>query len=692
MINPELEHSSGSEAPRLPDLEGEHYLSCLSKLHQMLKPRTYLEVGTCDGSSLQQARCASIAVDPWFQLRGRVPAESMPVLCLFQMPSDQFFKSYDARSILGAPIDFAFLDGMHLFEYLLRDFMNTERVCHENSVVVLHDCVPLDIHMARRDWGNTQWSALSAHPNWWTGDVWKILLVLRAYRPELEVEIYDAPPTGLVVIRGLDPASTVLSDNYGQIIAEYQDRADEVELYSNIVPALQIRATGALVGPQSPLWGNRLIPTLLTQHPPRDFFREDSPLRQDLLELAASQDVVEPLRQALAKARDHEGVALLYQEAARLGWTLEPNADLAFCKPAVTSSVCRSSRHPDPRLDACGANGDPLAYDYGFHTDQETDPWWQVDLLEEYLVEEVAIVNRLHQPERFRTFRIETSCDGSLWTTRFTQSQPREVSSNLEWPLRVVFPDPSPARYVRIVLLGSGPLHLRRVQVFGWGSLVEGKRLIGRLLGKHPLRDFFRHGSELREALLAQAAAEDIVEPLRLALAAERDHRGVALLHQEAAVHGWSIRSHEDLAFCKPAVSSSVCGWSRFADPERDACGANGEPGHTFHTDQEVNPWWKVDLLEEYLIEEVAIVNRNIEPQRFSRFRIDTSSDGSTWTTRHQQTEPCTVSSDLERPWRLRLEQPLPARHVRIVLLGMGPLHLRKVQVFGSRQGNEAGA
>jgi hypothetical protein len=186
--------------------------------------------------------------------------------------------------------------------------------------------------------------------------------------------------------------------------------------------------------------------------------------------------------------------------------------------------------------------------------------------------------------------------------------------------------------------------------------------------------------------LLAQAVSEDIVEPLRRALAAERDHVGVALLHEEATLHAWTIQQSDDLAFCKPAVSSSVCRWSRFPDPERDACGANGEPRHTFHTDKEVNPWWKVDLLQEYLIEEVAIVNRNIEPQRFSTFRIETSSDGSLWTAKYQQTEPCDVSSDLERPWRVWLADPSPARYVRIVLLGMGPLHLQRVQIFGRQQ------
>ena len=342
--------------------------------------------------------------------------------------------------------------------------------------------------------------------------------------------------------------------------------------------------------------------------------------------------------------------------------------------------MCPWSRYPDPERDACGANGEPPA---PFHTDREPNPWWRVDLLNEYPIEEVAIVNRGDEAERFRTFCIETSIDGNEWTTRFTQAEPRDVSSDLDWPLRVCFAEPFPARYVRIVLKGCGPLHLHRVQVFGAGSTPLGKRLIGRLLGQHPPRDFFREGSALRTGLLSQAPLEDIVEPLRRALAAERDHAGVALLYAEAAQHGWKVKRSEDLAFCKPAVTSSVCSWSRHPEPERDACGANGEPLASFHTDKERNPWWRVDLLEECWVEQVAIVNRSSESQRFRTFRIESSSDGRSWTARFIQSEPREVSSNIWSPWRLWFAEPFLARHVRIVLLGIEPLHLLRVQVFG---------
>jgi hypothetical protein len=241
-----MQPSLQNEPGRLPDFTGEHYRTCLARLHQILRPRAYLEIGTFHGDSLKLARCATIAVDPQFQLEHRVPGESMPALCLFQMRSDEFFKSYDPRAVLGRPIDFAFLDGMHLLECLLRDFINTERACHGRSVVALHDCVPVDLHMAGRAWGDMKRRALSAHPTWWTGDVWKIFPVFRRYRPDLTVEVLNAPPTGLVLIRGLDPNSHVLADQENQILEQFVNPADEAGLYEEFLSGLEINETSNL--------------------------------------------------------------------------------------------------------------------------------------------------------------------------------------------------------------------------------------------------------------------------------------------------------------------------------------------------------------------------------------------------------------------------------------------------------------
>ena len=144
--------------------------------------------------------------------------------------------------------------------------------------------------------------------------------------------------------------------------------------------------------------------------------------------------------------------------------------DLAYCKPALSSSVSRWSQYQEAGRDACGANGETLAADRGFHTAEEREPWWRVDLLREEDIEEVAIVNSWYNPQRSRRYRIESSLDGKEWTTRYEQAQPEEVSADPESPRRVVFAEPFRGRYLRIVLTGVGILHLRRVQVFGAGN------------------------------------------------------------------------------------------------------------------------------------------------------------------------------------------------------------------------------
>nr|WP_321249254.1 glycosyltransferase [uncultured Ruegeria sp.] len=218
--------------------DGLDYLEFLRRLHLNLKPEWYFEVGTQTGASLRLSDAKSISVDPSFAVRHELIG-TKPELYLFQQSSDEFFAE-NRLTVLGATVDLAFLDGMHLMEFLLRDFINTERYCSADSVIVMHDCVPWNSAITARQRGKGPTSD-------WTGDVWKIVPILQAYRPDLDLEIVDCAPTGLVIVTGLDPESNVLSDAYDEILARFKDTDIEeygVELYFDaidIVPAEQSR-------------------------------------------------------------------------------------------------------------------------------------------------------------------------------------------------------------------------------------------------------------------------------------------------------------------------------------------------------------------------------------------------------------------------------------------------------------------
>lgn len=205
------------EIEMMPDHSGEDYNVVLEKFHNFIEPASYLEIGTLSGATLSLAKCPAISIDPFFQIEGNI-MRGKKVLHLMQMKSDDFFKSHDPIAILGRKIEFAFLDGMHYCEYLLRDFINVEKYCDNKSIIAIHDCIPTDHHVARRYQEDTTLAEYSKHPGWWAGDVWKVIAILKVKRPNLKIKAYNARPTGLVVVSNLDPCNTVLSDSYFDII------------------------------------------------------------------------------------------------------------------------------------------------------------------------------------------------------------------------------------------------------------------------------------------------------------------------------------------------------------------------------------------------------------------------------------------------------------------------------------------
>ena len=199
---------------RFPRVDGPSYLAFLDAVHRVMAFGCYLEIGCRTGRTIAPVRGPTIAVDPFFKVESNVIG-AKPSLLLFQQKSDDFFASRVLEK-LGIRVSFAFLDGLHLFEYLLRDFINTEAHSRPEGVIALHDCVPFGEGMLTRDLENLPRGA-------WTGDVWKLIPILQSYRPDLKITVLNCEPTGLVLISGLDPANTVLRQAYDQIVADWTD-------------------------------------------------------------------------------------------------------------------------------------------------------------------------------------------------------------------------------------------------------------------------------------------------------------------------------------------------------------------------------------------------------------------------------------------------------------------------------------
>jgi hypothetical protein len=204
-----------------------HHL--LGGLHKLLSPRTYLEIGVEHGGSLTLSRTKSIGVDPEFVVRTPLHCD----LHLVKAPSDEFFSRPDALAHFeGVPLDLAFIDGMHLSEFALRDFMNVELHLAPSGVSVFDDVLPR----------NALESARVRRTYEWAGDVYKAVDVISRYRPDLVVLLVNTRPTGTAVVVGGDNTSRVLA-------AAYDAERDYLEAEDPQSPPYEFMSRSAAVDP-----------------------------------------------------------------------------------------------------------------------------------------------------------------------------------------------------------------------------------------------------------------------------------------------------------------------------------------------------------------------------------------------------------------------------------------------------------
>lgn len=194
----------------------EHY-HLLHKAHRLLAPRRYLEIGVAIGKSLALAakETKTIGVDPMTasmeQLFFHSP-EAAPEL--FKVTSNDFFQQGGMEhSWNNAPLDMAFIDGLHLFEQALMDFIHLEQRSAPDSIIFIHDCLPVSIIGAERERSTMVW----------TGDVWKVILCLKTVRPDLEIVTFPVRPSGLAMVRKLDRSSKLLATQFDALVAHFMD-------------------------------------------------------------------------------------------------------------------------------------------------------------------------------------------------------------------------------------------------------------------------------------------------------------------------------------------------------------------------------------------------------------------------------------------------------------------------------------
>jgi hypothetical protein len=123
----------------------------IQKIINKKKYENYLEIGCDQDFNFSKIKIKNkIGVDP--QFGGTL-----------KMTSDEFFKENKIY------FDCIFIDGMHIYEQVRTDILNSIKFLNMNGTIIIHDCLPLKIwnQIVPRIYGH------------WNGDVWKAIVEAR---------------------------------------------------------------------------------------------------------------------------------------------------------------------------------------------------------------------------------------------------------------------------------------------------------------------------------------------------------------------------------------------------------------------------------------------------------------------------------------------------------------------------------
>ena len=151
---------------------------------------------------------------------------------------------------------------------------------------------------------------------------------------------------------------------------------------------------------------------------------------------------------------------------ARTGLRSDALFNVARGKPATQSSTCLWSRLTKVGEDAAGAVNGNRTGGFGFHTDDEIEPWWLLDLEAVCPVREIRVFNRMQQVGRARQIVVQYSIDLLHWTLLFHHGAGHDFGGIDGTPLTIILAAPIELRFIRIHLEGRQILHLDEVEVY----------------------------------------------------------------------------------------------------------------------------------------------------------------------------------------------------------------------------------
>ena len=156
--------------------------------------KNYLEIGVSNGHVFFKVKGTfKVAVDPEFKFNifrkiGKAIVNTDNLFNkYFSKTSDDFFALDAPQLFAQKKVEIALIDGMHEYEFALRDVENVLNYLENDGIIIMHDCNP-KVKKSASTYKEWETNGMDYE---WNGDVWKTILHLRTFRNDIDVFVLD---------------------------------------------------------------------------------------------------------------------------------------------------------------------------------------------------------------------------------------------------------------------------------------------------------------------------------------------------------------------------------------------------------------------------------------------------------------------------------------------------------------------
>ena len=136
--------------------------------------------------------------------------------------SDQFFLENKKK------FDIIFIDGLHTYDQVKKDIINSIDCLKENGIILVHDCLPESLSK----------QAVPRYRMIWNGDVWKAIVELRQ-REDLEIFTCEMDQ-GIGVIKK-EKNSSILKINKPTIKLKFKDYFENYKNFLRVISVAEFK-------------------------------------------------------------------------------------------------------------------------------------------------------------------------------------------------------------------------------------------------------------------------------------------------------------------------------------------------------------------------------------------------------------------------------------------------------------------